>query len=959
MLFYGISFHKKLLEIESSGWDAVTQSGKYFDDLKKEVGELLPNDNASENDEITDIDNLCTLALARELSGKQEEIKSMLKTIDEWLNKPENNNSSATASVINLSDFLKSIVDTHEFSNAGAGSSQESYEKQQFLEWDKKKKKNGLVQKINIIDRWWRFSSTLTNIKTVLDNPTPSNVKQLQQYIFDAVYAKLSVSEQNSFKSDTRFSNSGWNWLIDAELLEWVGIVLTRIENTLRSEVTDRRTVGGISFNQQVQNVQVATWVQIFLMEASSSSGWDGQSVEASNGVQSEDVEPHDNEIYNIAKDRLHLSEWEKICLMDVAWKKYLVKLDSGNCLYPLALSVHWNNIWNTVLLQNNSSCMEYLRKKIPDVPYCSNMDISWNGKKYVIWVPGSKRLTIEPMTFDGKWLGGANLDQSLALLCFVNYLRNSKDFNGYEFKNDNPDLDWDDWKLLVAIKKNKDAKKASWEKDKALVDLTTYGLWFLSDGDNDDIRRRFIRYNNWEHREDNWNKKGDNQGYWALDVQQVMEEQQRLQATARQRQQGQEVRSWSQWVGDSGEEGQRSVDSSYQTLSLIRIDGDFNCSGFWINSSEGNPQIFESGADNDKTYYWKEWNTLCSVSEKTPYLKFSKNFNWDIRTDQQLDVGDMTATLNVCEKWKDSLMSKIKSVHEEIYWKGANFDAEIITDNDTYVLQWPKDWSEKNEILLWGDKFVVDDKIFEYDIDKPEDWMKVVLYAKENYEDVTGGKQLILNSRNEYGITRENRDVVKSWLNSLNGDGGVENSDLVVLPWSLDGIGNFDESGTFTFNEGFIVDSGVLTIDSVKYSKEPNDWLWYLCTPDNNDGSIWYLYLWNFIEGSAHWQWTRFFSDGDVLQCNFENSGFESWWKFTYTWSKKEGQVSPTVLEWNFSGVNFPTTWTITFYEWSSEHKVSVTRDNANSNWKIESSDSYNWRIIDYSTWELLSSSS
>lgn len=886
MLFYGISFHKKLFDSNAvSEWSRTDPQENPLSNIQKEVKDLLPSDNDLENDVIENVDNLCTLELAKELSGKQEEVKSMLKIIDEWLSKQENKNRDATASVIKLKDFLKSIVDTHEFSNAGAGSSQEGSETQQLLEWDLSSEKNGLVQKINNIDRWWRFSSTLTNIKTVLNNPTQSKVKQLQQYIFDAVYAKLSVSEQNSFKSDTRFSNSGWNWLIDAELLEWVGIVLTRIENMLRSEETDRRTVGGLTFNAEVRVSQMNAWVQIFSMEASSSSGWGGQDVEASSSVQSEHVESQGNGIYNIAKERLHLSEWEKICLMDVAWKKYFVKLDSGDCLYPLALSVDWNNIWNTVLLQNNTSCMEYLRKKIPDVPYCRNMDISWNGKKYVIWVPGSKRLTIEPMTFDGKWLGGANLDQSLALLCFVNYLRNSKDFNGYEFKNDNPDLDWDDWKLLVAIKKNKDAKKASWEKDKALVDLTTYGLWFLSDWNNDDIRRRFIRYNNWEHREDNWNKKGDNQGYWALDVQQVMEEQQRLQAAAGQRQQSQ-GEQWNWRVDNREGSSQFSVDVSSQTLSLTAFSGTFSYFKFWI---EGSPKIYESGTENDKTYYWKNWGSLYSVSEKTPYLKSSKNFDWEISTGKQLDVGGMTATLNVCDKWKDSLMSKIESVYKGIYLEGANFDAEIIIDDDTYALQWPKSWDVKNKILLWGDEFVVGGKIFGYDVDKSEDWLKVVCYAVDNYEKIKGGT-VVVNKNNEYGINNDNKDNVAAWLKSWAIEWVAQFTDLVVLPDSIDEIWSFVD-GNFNFKKGVVNIDGVLTIWGVNYSNvELSDnfsWLWYCNYKD--EGAI-YFELWFYENGKLNWNWVYFVSNGG-------ESGKYEWW---FSGGKKHWYWIRTYEEWS-----------------------------------------------------------
>ena len=198
--------------------------------------------------------------------------------------------------------------------------------------------------------------------------------------------------------------------------------------------------------------------------------------------------------------------------LMQVNNETYKVKLDQNWNLKPLAINYESGA---KLLLKNNLSCIAYLQSKIPEnLPGSPRIARNPNMEDYVIrsttdrWV---KWLTIEPMTLDGKWLVWSNLWNNLALLNFTNFLRWNENIDNLKFKNDNPDLKLDNGKLYVRIKKwtrlADDSKSGKWYE----VNLSKF--WISQNALED-----FIKYNNSEDWNDNWDKKKDNKGYTKID---------------------------------------------------------------------------------------------------------------------------------------------------------------------------------------------------------------------------------------------------------------------------------------------------------------------------------------------------------------------------------------------------------------------------------------------------------
>ena len=198
--------------------------------------------------------------------------------------------------------------------------------------------------------------------------------------------------------------------------------------------------------------------------------------------------------------------------LMQVNNETYKVKLDQNWNLKPLAINYESGA---KLLLKNNPSCIAYLQSKIPaNLPGNPRIARNPNMEDYVIrsttdrWV---KWLTIEPMTLDGKWVAWSNLWNNLALLNFTNFLRWNKNIDHLKFKNDNPDLKLDNGKLYVRIKKwtrlADNSKSGKWYE----VNLSKF--WIPQNALED-----FIKYNNGEDWDDNWDKKKDNKGYTKID---------------------------------------------------------------------------------------------------------------------------------------------------------------------------------------------------------------------------------------------------------------------------------------------------------------------------------------------------------------------------------------------------------------------------------------------------------
>ncbi len=194
--------------------------------------------------------------------------------------------------------------------------------------------------------------------------------------------------------------------------------------------------------------------------------------------------------------------------------KLYKIKVDSCGCICPIATEIfcnlknrNWSPVERKVLLANNESCKQYLRNKLFN---WINAEIWWNEKlqDYTIssyW----KTLTIEPMTLDNNWICD-NLSQSLALLNFTNYLRGAWEIDGIRFVNDNPDLKHDE--IFYVRVKRQDHPEG---KRRYPIDSQKFCLCDI----NKDKIRNYIRYNNHEDWEDDWDKKRKNKGYTKVQL--------------------------------------------------------------------------------------------------------------------------------------------------------------------------------------------------------------------------------------------------------------------------------------------------------------------------------------------------------------------------------------------------------------------------------------------------------
>lgn len=219
---------------------------------------------------------------------------------------------------------------------------------------------------------------------------------------------------------------------------------------------------------------------------------------------QSTEVQPKFTNVTETAE-----GDGDSIYLMRMGENVYKVKVDGKWNICPTAI----NMISNVAVVMNNSgSGKAYIENKLHPVLQGKWIVIWWNWEDYTISLPSWwKDLTIEPMTIDWKWIW--SLTDSLAFLNLTNYLRNSWKMNDIEFKNDNPDLklEWKD--LYVKVKNTRDInwKKVKWLK----VNKDTF--WLPND---EKLLKKYIKYNNGEDWEDDWDKKKPNKYYKHVELQ-------------------------------------------------------------------------------------------------------------------------------------------------------------------------------------------------------------------------------------------------------------------------------------------------------------------------------------------------------------------------------------------------------------------------------------------------------
>ena len=424
------------------------------------------------------------------------------------------------------------------------------------------------------------IKTTLEKVKMVLENPVEWNVKILQKVIYDNLNDEDKHKFLLENKNKKNYSeNDMFDWKFWKHMVEWTQKWLNIIENNLKilknaQDVISENEKNNILWKVKTNIVADANsdpknwfdnlpeWAEVKFKDDSEkrklSTVWDDTEITlivTANG-RSEEITVNvrvveentvtttpeatkltapekitvNGEVHSIATEPpankfwwalYYVNNWEnsevlnntpdenkdREYLMQVNNETYKVKVDQNWNICPTAINM-MSNI--PVVMENSASGMKYIENKLPDALKGKGITIWWDWEDYTISLPWWKKfLTIEPMTIDWKWIW--SLTDSLAFLNLTNYLRNSWKMHDIEFKNDNPDLklEWGD--LYVRVKKTRDIK---WKKVKWLkVNKDTFWL-----PDNEELLKKYIKYNNGEDWNDNWDKKKNND-YQGIDL--------------------------------------------------------------------------------------------------------------------------------------------------------------------------------------------------------------------------------------------------------------------------------------------------------------------------------------------------------------------------------------------------------------------------------------------------------
>jgi len=261
----------------------------------------------------------------------------------------------------------------------------------------------------------------------------------------------------------------------------------------------------------KVNNISVKQMSWVILYSCKFNGADNSKDIEAD--WNSETAKPNEKVVSAVnALQNSEFENWlnEDVYLMEAGRRTLAVRLDSQKCLYPIAVDVE---TWNKIILANNPSCIAYLKNKVGNLP--GYPVIAWNSNlnDYVIrsntdrWI---KWLTIEPMTIDGKWVS-KSLSDCLALLNFTNLLRWNNSIDSIVFRNNNPDLKLEGDNLYVRVNRKYNKGDGRYHQ----VDKNQFWLNNIPD----EVLRNFIKYNNGEHWEDDWDKKDDNKGYVKIQL--------------------------------------------------------------------------------------------------------------------------------------------------------------------------------------------------------------------------------------------------------------------------------------------------------------------------------------------------------------------------------------------------------------------------------------------------------
>lgn len=956
--------------------------------IKIEIDQIMDNDDNTKED-IEGLNWVLTVDFAKNMHP--ETAKDLLQKIVEKYNGANIEDILKKQDLPNwlkdLINFLQPIADPlngyeSNFNSVEGGNdnTSENLDAQELNEF--KSKVESILRKFENQndERLTKIRTTLTNIQTVLDKPNGGNVKQLQNFIFsmlgdtenNLIINNITYTEQ-SF-CDGKLSSNTLNWLnqVLEKIDKYIGDVkeAMEVENRYKesvegqtSQVLDSNNGQGILQGnselpggyKKVEGIAVTSFNGVVLYESTSQ-----RATEANTDNVGEQNELDPGKV-NFAVEQLK-GLWlgensevsETVYLMKVWKETYAVRLDGDKCLYPIAVDV---NRGQRVFLKNNPSCMQYLKNKVDERVADPDIKIGWNGRNYTIWKGDyNKWLEILPMTIAGDWIS-KDLSECLAFLNFTNYLRNEpwfdREWDGnleWKFKNDNPNVKWENDELYVKVKKMDKADYNKGEDSSRTwmhVDLNDFWL----DRDSN-VMKKFKKYNNREQWEDiNHFYNNENNQYHSVDLQGMIAREQKVaqRRAAMQRRRETGVSSRGNWSPVESHIGASVVSETVpQNVTEVKTNS-FDFMSYWVVVSQW-IHVYESSWQNDgnKTYYLVHPGDGWKVSRLQPPYCVEETTTGPLLVDWKLSSNlsfSPENKLNVCDQWANGLTNQLKEIYKSITDKELPDGVAVSKKDNNYELKWNVNGIDK-VISLSGEKFIKNGEILGYKINEPEKWLKVVCYAYENYDDITNGNQLVVTNNNEYGINDDNKQAVQTWLKSLNsGEEEGTGHKLVVLPWDISSIWRFENNG-FVFDRG-VENNGVIKIWGVEYKNCNDENFSGLGYKMESSGSSNWLTLWNFVNWKLDWNWVKFYQWWKLEWKFSEDNRIDG---LTYTFSWNSWSVLKYTKEQN---ENNPLKWTVTLKNGTS---LMVSRSTPEDDYTIEkTSAGYEGKVVDRNTWELM----
>ena len=616
--------------------------------------------------------------------------------------------------------------------------------------------------------------------------------------------------------------------------------------------------------------------------------------------------------------------EYECFMKMKNAPEVYKVKIDSNWNLCPVAEIYNVNDTSSNkrILLENNPSCINYLQAKLQakipqDLLWSIKIDWSENKHDYRIVSYGEWK-TIEPMTIDWLWVAKKTdpdyLSDCLVLLNFTNYLtRMDGGIDTRKFKNDNPDLKLDDdGKLWVRVKSEKTTDGNGnvlklWKR--YVVPKERFWLDWISQN----VLKRFIKYNNGEHWEDNWDKKKENKYYDKIALEgeaQVL---------------GDVTPHW-----NDGRIPERTVANPYgaaiEGVGMIRFDETF-VTKLWVfedGEFKFNEGVEKTETDGSKYIEDSEWNKFKKDVENGLWYRKINGYllMWNFKSGK-LDWNWLVIAAN----W-DTFIWEFKDGKIDWNWKRTHqiVDGPCVTLDGTF--------SDGN-FVSW--KCILGTESYNTRWDNNEGKLLVVDNSEEPTRYIDLLNWVVLNLWQE--SDRQLSEVVVIWSslkpkNPINF--GSESEELLDgKTGKLDWVWSFDGNGNFNFieeiKENDVDGKKTITINNETYtwveytewkglSIQPFTWNWYQRW--DSWAAKWF-FIWEYDAEEKKWTWKRIFENWAVYDWDRKDT-LENWrWTYTYpNWDK---------YEWNFVDGQFNGEWTYTWknlcrFEWKFENDVMTT---------------------------------